>query len=129
MKKFIVIAAIVIAVGWYGNSWYKQKGQKMHGAGLNLLLGQFCTDIWRDIASFVNRFDLSSYKQKTQKMIQENPVSKPGVSNNSGFKCDGRTHCSQMTSCEEAMFFLKNCPGVKMDGDNDGIPCENQWCR
>jgi hypothetical protein len=47
----------------------------------------------------------------------------------SAFKCDGRTYCSQMTSCEEANFFLKNCPGVKMDGNNDGIPCEKQWCR
>jgi hypothetical protein len=45
------------------------------------------------------------------------------------FQCDGRTHCSQMTSCAEAMYFLKNCPGVKMDGDNDGIPCEGQWCK
>ncbi len=45
------------------------------------------------------------------------------------FKCDGRTHCSQMTSCEEATFFLRNCPGVKMDGNNDGVPCEKQWCR
>lgn len=45
------------------------------------------------------------------------------------FKCDGRTYCSQMTSCEEATFFLKNCPGVKMDGNNDGIPCEKQWCK
>jgi len=45
------------------------------------------------------------------------------------FKCDGRTHCSQMTSCEEATFFLRNCPGVKMDGEGDGIPCEKQWCR
>jgi len=44
------------------------------------------------------------------------------------FRCDGRTHCSQMTSCEEAKFFLKNCHGVKMDGDGDGIPCEMQWC-
>jgi hypothetical protein len=44
------------------------------------------------------------------------------------FKCDGRTRCTQMTSCAEATFFLKNCPGVKMDGDNDGIPCEQQWC-
>jgi hypothetical protein len=47
----------------------------------------------------------------------------------SQFKCDGRTHCSQMTSCEEATFFLQNCPGVKMDGDNDSVPCEQQWCR
>jgi len=45
------------------------------------------------------------------------------------FKCDGRIYCSQMTSCEEATFFLRNCPGTKMDGDNDGIPCERQWCK
>lgn len=44
------------------------------------------------------------------------------------FACDGRTYCSQMSSCEEATFFLNNCPGVKMDGDHDGIPCEQQWC-
>ena len=45
------------------------------------------------------------------------------------FKCDGRTYCSQMTSCAEATFFLQNCPGTKMDGNNDGIPCERQWCK
>jgi hypothetical protein len=45
------------------------------------------------------------------------------------YTCDGRTHCSQMTSCAEATFFLRNCPGTKMDGDRDGIPCERQWCR
>lgn len=44
------------------------------------------------------------------------------------FSCDGRTYCSQMTSCDEATFFLRNCPGVKMDGNNDGVPCEQQWC-
>ena len=49
------------------------------------------------------------------------PVSAP-------FKCDGRKYCSQMTSCVEAKNFLQNCPGVKMDGDNDGVPCETQWC-
>lgn len=45
------------------------------------------------------------------------------------FQCDGRLHCSQMTSCAEATFFLKNCPGVQMDGNNDGVPCERQWCK
>lgn len=50
------------------------------------------------------------------------------------YKCDGRKYCSQMTSCEEAIFFLKNCPNTKMDagknekGPGDGIPCERQWC-
>ena len=45
------------------------------------------------------------------------------------FRCDGRTHCSQMTSCSEAKFFLANCPRVEMDGDRDGTPCEQQWCK
>lgn len=45
-----------------------------------------------------------------------------------GYRCDGRTHCSQMTSCSEAKFFLKNCPGTQMDGNHDGVPCEQQWC-
>ena len=47
----------------------------------------------------------------------------------SGFRCDGRVHCSQMTSCNEAKYFLANCPGVKMDGDRNGLPCEQQWCK
>jgi len=45
------------------------------------------------------------------------------------FTCDGREYCSQMTSCKEALFFIQNCPNTKMDGDQDGIPCERQWCN
>lgn len=45
-----------------------------------------------------------------------------------GFRCDGRKSCSQMHSCREARLFLQHCPGMEMDGDGDGIPCEQQWC-
>ena len=55
----------------------------------------------------------------TQPAVRDTPVR---------FSCDGRTYCSQMTSCAEATLFLKNCPNVQMDGDDDGIPCEQQWC-
>lgn len=48
---------------------------------------------------------------------------------NSRFTCDGRTYCSQMRSCAEATYFIQHCPGTKMDGDNDGVPCEQQWCN
>ena len=44
------------------------------------------------------------------------------------FRCDGRNMCSQMTSCREATLFLQNCPGTQMDGNGDGVPCEQQWC-
>ena len=49
--------------------------------------------------------------------------------NTSPFTCDGRTMCSQMRSCAEARFFLKHCPDTRMDGNNDGEPCEQQWCH
>ncbi|WP_262488240.1 excalibur calcium-binding domain-containing protein [Hafnia alvei] len=45
-----------------------------------------------------------------------------------GYECDGRQYCSQMTSCGEASWFIENCPGMRMDGDHDGVPCESQWC-
>lgn len=43
------------------------------------------------------------------------------------FQCQGKVHCSEMSSLEEAEFYLDNCPGTKMDGDHDGIPCEQQF--
>jgi len=69
--------------------------------------------------------------QGTELRSQSNPVNSktsettsPSVSQ---FKCDGREHCSQMGSYEEALFFIRNCPNTKMDGDGDGIPCESQF--
>ena len=56
-------------------------------------------------------------------------ASSPASSMSAPFKCDGRTHCSQMTSCAEATYFVQHCPNTKMDGNNDGVPCERQWCR
>jgi micrococcal nuclease len=62
--------------------------------------------------------------------VAPKPVALPAVTAaTAALRCDGRTRCSQMRSCEEATYFLKHCPGVKMDGNNDGVPCERQWCR
>lgn len=52
----------------------------------------------------------------------------PGGAAAAPFKCDGRTHCSQMTSCAEATYYIQHCPNTKMDGNSDGVPCERQWC-
>jgi len=57
------------------------------------------------------------------------PLASDPSAANVHFKCDGRIYCSQMTSCAEATYFLRNCPGTKMDGNNDGVPCEQQWCK
>jgi len=41
------------------------------------------------------------------------------------FECDGRQYCGDMRSRAEAEYFITHCPDTKMDGDGDGIPCEN----
>jgi len=66
------------------------------------------------------------YLLDTSRMIVGSTIEKSLVVN---YTCDGRVWCSEMTSCEEAKFFIRNCPGTKMDGDGDGIPCERQWCN
>ena len=40
------------------------------------------------------------------------------------FRCGGKTYCREMSSCEEARFFLRQCGMTRLDGDGDGIPCE-----
>jgi cold shock CspA family protein len=44
------------------------------------------------------------------------------------FSCEGKRYCPEMTSCEEATYYQRHCPDTRMDGDFDGVPCEDQWC-
>ncbi|WP_072034233.1 excalibur calcium-binding domain-containing protein [Pectobacterium fontis] len=66
------------------------------------------------------QYDHDGDNQRTRKIKTEGRKQKENR-----FVCDGRQYCSQMNSREEASFFIQNCPNTKMDGDNDGIPCEN----
>jgi cold shock CspA family protein len=49
--------------------------------------------------------------------------------NGNSYQCTGKHYCSEMNSCSEALFYQENCPETHMDGDGDGIPCEQQWCN
>ena len=120
MWKTVAVIVAVAAFGWYGDFYCKQNG---------LALQDGIPHMFRSARNF-----LFSKQNRQQTVLTESvsaaDFSKPqSSSGRPRFTCDGRIHCSQMTSCEEAMFFIKNCPGTKMDGDNDGIPCESQWCN
>lgn len=54
------------------------------------------------------------------------PVSAAGSSGQ--FSCAGKRYCRQMSSCEEARFYLTTCGVSSLDGDKDGVPCES-LCR
>jgi len=45
----------------------------------------------------------------------------------SQFRCEGKTHCSEMKSKAEAQFYVHNCPNTELDGDKDGDACEQQF--
>jgi len=40
------------------------------------------------------------------------------------FTCGTKNYCREMTSCEEARFYLTQCGVETIDGDNNGMPCE-----
>ena len=73
--------------------------------------------------------ELEAPQVEDRSWIKQREPQSTAVASNSSSKCDGRTSCPQMTSCAEAKFFIQNCPNTAMDGDRDGIPCEDQWCR
>ena len=73
-------------------------------------------------------YQFAAAKLTPKQANKPQPVNTSAPSANTRYRCDGRKHCSQMTSCEEAKWFLRNCADTKMDGDGDGIPCESSLC-
>ncbi|TGS46264.1 excalibur calcium-binding domain-containing protein [Mesorhizobium sp. M8A.F.Ca.ET.182.01.1.1] len=54
--------------------------------------------------------------------IKRSPFSRIAQS----WSCQPRLTCSQISSCDEARWYLENCSwGGKLDRDSDGIPCES----
>lgn len=95
----LITLVVLAALAWYGYSRYGQR------------VGQ-----------------IEATAQSVERSPAPASLFQPAEPAPSSFNCDGRKYCSQMTSCKEAKLFLKNCPGMEMDGNNDGVPCEQQWC-
>ncbi|WP_246673453.1 thermonuclease family protein [Mesorhizobium sp. B2-4-14] len=50
-------------------------------------------------------------------------MSRPQVAQS--YSCQPRRYCSQISSCDEAQWYLHNCSwGRKLDRDGDGVACE-----
>jgi hypothetical protein len=99
MKKIILIV-LLAAIGWQAYAKYQAK-----------------------------QLPVAEVQEEAQAVSNPIPLPLTETPSSRTFTCDGRTYCSQMTSCEEATFFLRNCPSTKMDGNHDGVPCEMQWCK
>jgi len=80
------------------------------------------------IVIYFNNFKTQQLPTSLVDPITENSSNLNNYSNRATYSCNGKTHCSEMSSCEEATFYQNNCSGTRMDGDGDGIPCERQLC-
>ena len=56
----------------------------------------------------------------------DDSTDKPQISLPAG--CAGKKFCREMSSCIEALFYLRECGVTSLDGDKDGIPCEAKHC-
>lgn len=83
---------------------------------------------WYAYGQYTNRAEALRAADSQGVNAAQPAMSSPPLQRQPAFQCDGRQHCSQMTSCREAKLFLKNCPSMKMDGDGDGVPCEQELC-
>lgn len=49
----------------------------------------------------------------------------PKIDTAQAWTCQPRRTCGRIRSCDEAYWYLYNCSwGVRLDGDDDGVPCE-----
>lgn len=47
------------------------------------------------------------------------------IAQSGSYSCEPRRYCSQISSCDEAQWYLHNCSwGRKLDRDGDGVACE-----
>lgn len=126
IQKVVLVFAVLFCTNSYANI-YKctdAKGNITYSSSECKSKGSHSSDVSEKVAK------ATKTSPTDQSANAELPKKVPPSSNQQqNYHCDGRTRCPQMTSCEEAMFFLKNCPNVEMDGGKkDGIPCEKQWC-
>ena len=61
--------------------------------------------------------------ESVSKRERSNTAIAPG--HNSVQGCGLKQYCKQMSSCSEARHYLLNCGVNTLDGDKDGVPCEN----
>ncbi|MFY9261987.1 MAG: thermonuclease family protein [Gallionella sp.] len=66
------------------------------------------------------------WEWRKQHPYQESaPAPTPIAAAPRGMSCGNKKYCNQMTTCEEAKYYLNQCGVKRLDGNGDGVPCEN----
>lgn len=119
MNAYVMVALAAFGVGLVtGKLIYQQPPQLVAVPAIGAVPEEYLAPVSTGATGIAEGKMPQQPDAESDNLFSEAPAS-------SRFSCDGRTMCSQMNSKEEAEYFTKNCPNTKMDGDFDGIPCEN----
>ncbi len=130
-SKIITIVGlivIVILLGLIYNKYQTYKAQKQQQVEQLMSQQQKIVAEQRAAVGELKNVGLSEQGKKNLEKTIRSPMTAASPTStlvSSPYQCDGRQHCSQMNSRAEAEWFVRNCSDNKMDGDRDGIPCEN----
>jgi endonuclease YncB( thermonuclease family) len=94
--------------------WYRQYSNDRSLGQLEKLAQAEGKGLWAD-ADPVPPWDWRRGKRNIQAQPRQSSQS---------FECGKKKYCTEMTSCEEALFHLEECGLSRLDGDSDGVPCE-----
>ncbi|RUW57003.1 excalibur calcium-binding domain-containing protein [Mesorhizobium sp. M8A.F.Ca.ET.021.01.1.1] len=105
------------ALDWprYSNGAYAALQAKAEAAKVGIWVGNFQAPWdWR-----AEHADDATPKSKPLGIVNRKLVAQ------SGYSCEPRRTCKQISSCDEAQWYLQNCSwGGKLDRDGDGVACE-----
>ncbi|RWF05373.1 MAG: thermonuclease family protein [Mesorhizobium sp.] len=115
------VAAWMVAHGqaldWprYSNGAYAAQQAKAEASKLGVWVGKFDAPWdWR-----ASHADGAASARQLLGIVSRNLVAQ------SGYSCEPRRTCKQISSCGEAQWYLQNCSwGGKLDRDGDGVACE-----
>ena len=105
------------------------------GLTITLTLGVL-GPLMADDADTANSWSEVNHKYQQLFLSQTSPTAEPPKAEASSrgkqkalragtdFSCQSAKTCSEIMSCEEAIFYLNACEEKRLDRDKDGIPCE-----
>lgn len=64
-------------------------------------------------------------KDDSKKTVKTNNQDKDKDTSGKSYSCGSKSRCDQMTTCEEAKYYLQTCKIGSLDRDKDGVPCES----
>ena len=111
-----------------GYAWHYKKYQKEQTPPERVLYAQTETEARSDVIglwSEPNPINPSDWRKGKKERAK---ASKPKRLATEDFACGAKQFCVQMGSCAEACFHFEHCGLSRLDGNNDGIPC-NKNCN